>query len=107
MRLQRCTRHLQKKPKKKGKKRREKRRRPKAESSGEGKQKGSLVANVLGASPYTILLAISLAAVTIAVFYMALQLIAYEGDYGAKAAKQAAAAPASARFVEPTRFDVA
>ncbi|MBN1590135.1 MAG: hypothetical protein JW888_11515 [Pirellulales bacterium] len=92
-----------KKEEKKKKERKPKERKPKQRST----QKGpGLVAAMAHASPYTVLLAISLAAILVAVFYMALGLISYGGDYKAKAAKQAAA-PASVRFIEPAQTRVA
>ena len=84
------------KAEKRAKKERPKRERaPRAGAS----EKGSVLAGVTEASPYTVLLAIALAAVLVAIFYMVLQFATYWFDYQAKEAKQQAAAM-SARFAE-------
>jgi hypothetical protein len=76
---------------------------PKKEPS----EKGSPVGRITEASPFTILLAVSLGAIVIAVIYMALQLAQYGGDYKAKAARQTTSAPAAVRFALPTPTDLA
>jgi len=97
--------------KQKGKKEREKKpkakERPKAREKKESSEKRSFLVGFTGASPFTVLLGISLAAILIAIVYMAMQLAEYGGDYKAKSAKQSAALPAAARFVETSLIDVA
>jgi len=92
---------------KKGKKKEKRMKRVVESKSEEGpSKKANLVVGISAASPYTVLLAISLAAILIAIVYMAVQLANYGGDYGAKGAKQTVLAPAAARFIEPAHSNV-
>lgn len=62
--------------------------RVKRESSGQSRSFG----RITDASPFTVLLAVSLGAIVIAVICMALQLARYGGDYKAKGARQTTSA---------------
>ena len=99
------------------KKRRKKKRRkkePKAKhvaSSEEvtsSKESGSsMIDGLAKASPYTVMLAISLAAILFAILLLVIDFHGYEFDYKAKAAKQGAAAPAAFPLSELSRTEVA
>jgi hypothetical protein len=70
-------------------------REPKPAGAGPG-----LVAAMTSASPYTVLLAIALLAMTIAVLSMLMQLMAYDGDFKATKAKRGAFLPATIQSVD-------
>ncbi len=84
---------------------------PTEEEEGEGDaeaaspQRLGWFAEMTQASPFTVLLAISLAAILVAIFCMIMQLATYGFDYKAKSATRQAAS-AEVRFIEPAEAEL-
>lgn len=81
------------------KRRAKKERKPRAESS----ERTALLPSIAEVSPYTVLLAISLAAMVIAVLYLAMEFGSYGFDHKASGAKGHAAVPAASRSLDSMR----